>query len=111
MTLVEELPPLILRGRKAAGLTQAQLAARVGVTQSTVSRWERGIEAPSLESADLVLSSVGMVIRLDTRSPSAPVDDGVDRAQIQAKLRMTPEERLDSIRSFSSFVNEVERVS
>ena len=71
---------------------------------------ERGIEAPSLESADLVLRSVGMVVRLDARATSAPVDDGIDRAQIRDRLRMTPEERLDSRKRFSQFVNEARHV-
>jgi DNA-binding XRE family transcriptional regulator len=110
MALAERVPQLILEGRKEAGLTQAMLAALVDVDQSTVSRWERGKELPSLHQADLVLESLGIVIQLDRRRPPAPVDDGVDRAQIQAKLSLTPEERLDAIRSFSRFVAEARRV-
>lgn len=33
-------------GRISAGLTQAQLAARIGITQQTLSRHERGIRSP-----------------------------------------------------------------
>jgi transcriptional regulator with XRE-family HTH domain len=35
--------------RRARGLTQAELADRLGVIRTTVSRWERGEQTPSLE--------------------------------------------------------------
>jgi transcriptional regulator with XRE-family HTH domain len=34
------------RWRRETGMTQQQLAEKLGVTQSVVSRWERGIETP-----------------------------------------------------------------
>ena len=39
------------RLRKAAGLTQAQLAELVGVDQATVSRWESGERWPMITIA------------------------------------------------------------
>lgn len=36
------------RLREAAGLTQIELSARVGVTQAALSAWELGTAAPSL---------------------------------------------------------------
>jgi len=36
----------IITARRAAGLTQVQLAAAVGVPQQTISQWERGVAAP-----------------------------------------------------------------
>ena len=35
--------------RKAHGISQQALAARLNVSQAAVSRWEAGIDAPSLE--------------------------------------------------------------
>lgn len=36
----------IERGRDALGMTQAQLAEAVGVTQQAVSSWEQGLSTP-----------------------------------------------------------------
>jgi transcriptional regulator with XRE-family HTH domain len=43
------LPRAIRQARAKRYWTQAELAQRVGVSQGTVSFWERGIESPSLE--------------------------------------------------------------
>jgi DNA-binding XRE family transcriptional regulator len=40
----------IIRGRKAAGWTQAELAARAGVRQETISRIETGKHSPGLKT-------------------------------------------------------------
>jgi len=53
--------------RKAEGLTQAELAAAVGVTQPVVSRWERGLSRPSPRQ------SAALRKRLGAPEPSAPV--------------------------------------
>ena len=47
------LPPPLARGvRERAGLTQAELAAALDVTQETVSRWELGQRVPRGVKAD-----------------------------------------------------------
>lgn len=46
--------------RKRAGLTQAQLAERVGVATETVSRLERGSAVPSLARLEDVASALGV---------------------------------------------------
>ena len=45
MTLCEKLT----QARKAAGLTQADVAARLDVSRQAVSRWEGGQSKPSTE--------------------------------------------------------------
>jgi transcriptional regulator with XRE-family HTH domain len=45
----EDWACLVRRYRLRHGLTQARLAALVGVSQRTVSRWERGEDRPSLD--------------------------------------------------------------
>ncbi len=43
----KDIPRMIRELRKAMGLTQEQFAAKVGVTFSTVNRWENGRGKPS----------------------------------------------------------------
>ena len=40
----------VRRLREALGLTQADLAARLGVTATTVHRWERGVYTPTIRT-------------------------------------------------------------
>ena len=40
----------IRAARRAAGVTQVELAAKLGVNQKDVSRWEQGKQIPSTET-------------------------------------------------------------
>lgn len=44
------LPKAIREARKKCGLTQAEMADQLGVSQATISFWENGTETPSLEN-------------------------------------------------------------
>jgi transcriptional regulator with XRE-family HTH domain len=49
-----------LRGaRRAAGLTQAQLAARGGTSQATLSAYENGRKQPSVDTLSRLLAATG----------------------------------------------------
>ena len=52
--------------RKRADMTQQQLADSLGIPQSTVARWESGVQSPRIESvqplADSLGCTVGMVV-------------------------------------------------
>jgi transcriptional regulator with XRE-family HTH domain len=50
-------------GRSALGFSQQQLAKAVGVSQSNVARWERGLTAP----ADDRKLKIAAVLRQDVR--------------------------------------------
>ena len=43
------LPGAIRQAREGRNWTQMTLAAKLSVSQSTISFWERGVETPSLE--------------------------------------------------------------
>ena len=43
----KDIPKMVKKLRTALGLTQEQFAAKVGVTFSTVNRWENGKGKPS----------------------------------------------------------------
>lgn len=47
---VEKIGKLIMTARKEAGLTQEQLAERIGVSVQAVSKWENGKNLPDIEN-------------------------------------------------------------
>jgi transcriptional regulator with XRE-family HTH domain len=58
---------LVRGARRQVGLTQAQLAERVGTTQSAIARIETGASEPSLARVDMLVSACGrrLVIELE----------------------------------------------
>lgn len=50
---------LILQARRCGGLTQQQLAERLGIHREHISRWERSGALPSYERLRVVLRACG----------------------------------------------------
>lgn len=48
--------------RLAAGLTQSDLAAKVGVAQATVAEWERGVYSPGAQKLPALAKALGCTI-------------------------------------------------
>ena len=48
--------------RIAAGLTQAELAAKINVNQTAVSQWERGTALPSCDKLPEIAEALGCTI-------------------------------------------------
>jgi transcriptional regulator with XRE-family HTH domain len=94
---------MIFVARRRARLTQAELARRLGVPQSQVSRWERGAVAPSFETLQRVVRACGLeltvgvanrdesysffIARALDRSPAERIADAVEREQEYAAIR------------------------
>ena len=95
---------LVRTARTEAGLTQAALAARLGTTQSVVSRWERGDDEPRLSTLQRIARACGQRLVL------ALEPDDVDRAQIRQQLALSPSDRLASVANVSRFVATARRV-
>jgi len=55
----------MIRARKKAGLTQAELAERMGTSRTAVVRLEGGRKLPTLETIRRVARATGQRIRLD----------------------------------------------
>ena len=83
---------MIRDARREAGLTQAELAARLGTTQSAIARLERTDSNPRVATLDSALAALGR--RLELGAPARPAD--VDEGQILQQLRLTPTERIRS---------------
>ena len=48
--------------RSRLGMSQAELAERIGVNQTAVSQWERGIITPTLNKARKLAETLGCTI-------------------------------------------------
>jgi transcriptional regulator with XRE-family HTH domain len=82
---------LVRSTRLRAGLTQAELARRAGVTQPVVSRAETHGANPRYATLDRLVRAAGARLELS----AAPVEiSDVDEGQIRELLRLKPEERL-----------------
>jgi transcriptional regulator with XRE-family HTH domain len=95
---------LLRRARRAAGLTQAELARRMGTTQSAIARMERPGANPSVAWLDRALEAAGR--RLELASPKRRAS-GIDESLIRARLRLTPTERLASFEAGYAGVREI----
>lgn len=86
-------PDLLIRdARRAAGLTQAELAARLGISQSAIAKLEREGSNPTVETLDRVLRPTGHRLQL-----IAPTWGAVDVDLIRPALERTPAERIKSV--------------
>lgn len=50
----KKLADSIIALRKKNGLSQEQLAEKIGISRQTVSNWERGIATPDVETLNLI---------------------------------------------------------
>jgi predicted transcriptional regulator len=81
---------IIRTARRDAGLTQQQLAQRLGVSQAAVAQLERATANPKLATVERALRAMGQ--RLELRAVRA--EPNVDITLLQEALRWTPAERI-----------------
>ena len=65
--LALDLADLIFETRVGAGMTQAQLATALGISQSTVAAWESGDQVPRVDELERLAQVCGkrLHIRID----------------------------------------------
>lgn len=69
----ESAAEVLLRARTRARLTQGELAARAGVTQSVVSAYERGRREPTLGMLHKLVDATGGRLVIDYEPPARTV--------------------------------------
>jgi transcriptional regulator with XRE-family HTH domain len=82
--------------RAEAGLTQAELAERLGVSQPTVARLESPRSNPRLATLERAVAATGNQLELRLRPARYP---GIDESLIRSSLERSPAERLASFTS------------
>ena len=94
---------VIYSARRRARLTQHELAQRLGLPQSQLSRWERGVVAPSFETLQRIVRACGLELTIGIanhddsyahfigraldRSPAERIADAVEREREYATIR------------------------
>jgi transcriptional regulator with XRE-family HTH domain len=87
---------MLKEARLDAGLTQAELAERLGASQPVVARLESGRANPRIATFERALAATGHRLAVTVEQSGHP---SIDETLIASSLRLSPEER---IRRFSS---------
>ncbi|HEX4437470.1 MAG TPA: helix-turn-helix transcriptional regulator [Solirubrobacteraceae bacterium] len=74
---------LLAAARRRAGLTQADLAKRLAISQAAVAQLERADSNPRLATLDRALRAAGVELVITTRSRRSTVDDSLIRQQLE----------------------------
>jgi transcriptional regulator with XRE-family HTH domain len=88
----------VREARRRAGLTQDQLAARVGLSQPTIARIESGKISPSFERLTSLVRAAGFDLVVHV----VPLDDD-NFVLAQQNVQRSPEQRLQAVLSTLEF--------
>jgi transcriptional regulator with XRE-family HTH domain len=83
---------LIKDARRRAGVTQTDLALRLGVSQAAIAKLERPDSNPKMATLDNTLGALGQRLVL-----SAKPKRGIDETLVAQQLRLTPQQRLEQL--------------
>jgi transcriptional regulator with XRE-family HTH domain len=91
---------LIREARRRGGLTQRELAARLGTSHAAVARWEKGLTRPSWDAVLAAIRQSGFDLHVRLVRP-----DDDDIALAHERLSRTPSERLADLESMAAFID------
>ena len=102
--LIQELGSEVRRARQAQGLTQAQLAAQVGLSRNTLNRLENGLFPDlGIRKADALLERLGLELAITPAARERKSADFVGMACTSASVSfreaLTPEELVHALLS------------
>lgn len=90
---MSESASLLKHARREAGLTQAELARRLRVSQAAVAKLERPDANPTVATLDNALWATGHRLAVE----AVPRRPGVDESLIRQHLELSPARRLHGI--------------
>jgi transcriptional regulator with XRE-family HTH domain len=85
---------IIREARVKAGLTQSQLAERLGRERAQVARWEIGGQEPSFENVVAVVEACGFAL---TTEIAERVDDPALDAELSESVLQAPQQRVQGL--------------
>jgi transcriptional regulator with XRE-family HTH domain len=85
---------IIREARLRAGLTQTELAQRLGRERAQVARWEIGRQEPSFENLQAVVEACGFSLRVEiAEREQTPALD----AELEESLPQAPQQRVQAL--------------
>jgi transcriptional regulator with XRE-family HTH domain len=106
---------IVARVRRIAGLTQQELAARAGTSQSAIARLESGQSSPTIATLERLAAAADCVLRIDF-VPKAAIDPvveaykkDVDRTLLRENLRKSVDQRLRLLTEHQELGRELQR--
>jgi len=84
---------LLAQTRRHAGLTQAELARRLGISQAAVAQLEQPESNPRIATLDRALRATGAELMISARARKPSVDESLIRQQ----LALSPMQRLEAL--------------
>ncbi len=96
---------ILKEARIDAGLTQAELAERLGASQPVVARLESGRANPRVATLERALAATGHRLAISVESSGYPP---IDETLITGNLRFSPDER---IRRYASAYRGARRIA
>ncbi len=108
---MSSLGETIVTGRVAAGMTQADLANAIGVTQAAMSRYENDLRDPEPDTIDRIADALGVTARFLERASRPSAALAVDahmrrRATAKPTVWRQMEAQLNMLRMHSDFLRE-----
>jgi transcriptional regulator with XRE-family HTH domain len=97
--------PFLKRAREASGLTQAELAERLGTTQSAIARLEASDANPRFDTFRRAVAATDHALHVELEAGTYP---RLDETMIASNLRKTPLERL---RCFAAAYRDLTRLA
>jgi transcriptional regulator with XRE-family HTH domain len=85
---------VIREARLKAGLTQTQLAERLGRERAQIARWETGGQEPSFENVVAVVEACGYALTVEI---GERVDDPTLDAELTASILQAPQQRVHAL--------------
>jgi transcriptional regulator with XRE-family HTH domain len=84
---------LLADARRQAGLTQAGLARRLGISQAAIARLEQPESNPRIATLDRALRATGAKLIISAR----PREPSIDESLIRQQLALTAAQRLNNL--------------
>ena len=97
----KEMGKFIANRRKELHMTQAELGAKVGVTDKAISRWERGVGFPDLGLFDVLAESIGVSSAELLAGKMNKVDNDLAGSEVAESAIELFEDRIRKVKRYS----------